>query len=142
MGMISDLRRLRRQGHDLAAASGRPTTVTGRLAALPGDLRQAADAAEYAATQQRQAAAGPARIEHGLPGTAVIEAFRSTGELVGFQPVGHLDLVVELDGREPYRVTTSIVVPYERLTLMTHGRRVQVLVDPADRARVQICWDA
>ena len=143
MGMWNDIKAIRSSGKELAAGSGRPTTMVGRAANLPSDLAWSAAAAESAANQQRQAQAGPDRIDGALPGVAVLEGgFRTTGGMIGFKPVGDLDLDIRLDGREAYRQTVRTAVPYERLTLMTHGRRLKVLVDPADRAHLVIDWTA
>jgi hypothetical protein len=139
--MWSDIKRIRSSGKELAASSGRPTTMVGRITNLPADLAASADMAESAAGQQRQAMAGPEHIEGGLPGVAVIDGgFRTTGEMYGFQPVGDLVLDIQLDGREPYRETVRTAIPYERLTLMTHARRLAVVVDPADRTHLIIDW--
>lgn len=143
MGMWNDIKRIRSSGKEIAAGSGRPTTMVGRVSNLPADLAWSADAAESAAQQQRQAQAGPDRIDGGLPGFAVLDGgLRTTGEMVGFQPVGDMTLDIQLDGREPYTETVRVVVPYERLTLITHGRRFRVEVDPADRTHLVIDWTA
>jgi hypothetical protein len=68
--------------------------------------------------------------------------FRATGELQGYLPVGTMDLEIQLDGRPAYRETVRVVVPHDRLTLMTNGRRFRIEVDPQDRTRVLIDWDA
>jgi hypothetical protein len=139
--MFDDIRRIRRSSKDLAEASGRPSSMADRVANLPADLAWSADAAEFAATQSRDAAAGVERIEGGLPGVAVLAGgFRATGELQGYLPVGLMDLDIHLDGRPPYRETVRVVVPHDRLTWMTNGRRLRVEVDPADRTRVLIDW--
>lgn len=141
--MWDDIRSIRRSGKQVAEASGRPSTMADRVANLPADLAWSAQAASYAADQTAQAAAGAERIPGGLPGTAVLHGgFRATGELQGFLPVGHVDLEIHLDGREPYRETVRIVVPHDRLTVMTNGRRLRVEVDPADRTRVFVDWAA
>lgn len=72
----------------------------------------------------------------------MLRGFRSTGEMVGFQPVGVLEVDVHLDGREPYAESVRMVIPYERLTSMTHGRRLRVTVDPADRTHMLVDWSA
>jgi hypothetical protein len=61
----------------------------------------------------------------------------------GYLPVGTMDLEVHLDGGRPaYRETVRVVVPHERLTQMTNGRRFVVQVDPQDRSRVLVDWAA
>lgn len=140
--MWSDILRIRRSGKELAEASGRPSTVTGAIARVPADLAWSAGAAEAAARQAGDAAGPPHHIPGGLPGWAVLRGFRSTGEMVGFQPVGILEVDVHLDGREPYAESVRMVIPYERLTFMTHGRRLRVTVDPADRTHMLVDWSA
>jgi hypothetical protein len=140
MGIFDDMTRLHQQSNDLTAASGRPTTVGGRLSQLPADLTYAADQAEWARTQQAQAAAPPDLVG-GRPGTAILKGHRATAGMVGFQPVSELDLEVRLhDGAEPYEITATVVVPYQHLVLMTAGRQLAVRVDPADRAHLAIDW--
>jgi hypothetical protein len=114
-----------------------------RAANLPTDLAWSADAAEYAAGQTAAAQADTEPIPGGLPGMAVLDGgFRATGELHGFQPVGAMDLEIHLDGRDAYSETVTVVVPHDRLTLMTNGRRFRVTVSPTDRTHVVIDWYA
>lgn len=141
--MWDDIKRIRASSKQVADASGRPTSMVGRAKNLPADLKWSADAAEYAAGQTSQAQADVEAIAGGLPGVAVLHGgFRATGEMRGFLPVGAMDLEITLDGRAPYTETVEVVVPHDRLVLMTNGRRFKVEVDPNDRARVAIDWYA
>jgi hypothetical protein len=141
VGIFDDMNRLKKQSDDLAAASGRPTTFTGKLGQLPDDLRNAADQAEWARTQQQQAAEGSGDdLVGGTPGVAVLHGHRATAGMVGFQPVSVLDLEIRLPGAEPYRLAATVVVPYQHLVLMTAGRELPVRVDPADRTRIAVDW--
>jgi hypothetical protein len=141
--MFDDIRSIRRSSKELAANSGRPSGMVDRVLNVPADLAWSAGAARDAASQSRAAAAGPEPIDGGLPGVAVLSGgFRATGELRGYLPVGLVDLEIRLDGRPAYPETVEIVVPHDRLTWMTNGRRLRVVVDPTDRTRIQVDWSA
>ncbi len=138
---MDDWRKLRDSSNAAAAQAGRPTTTWGRVKNIPDDLAAADAAARFAADQQAQASSPPASIDGGLRGQAVLSGgFRATGEVVGFEPVGDVDLEIRLDGWESYQQTIRVVVPHRHLVRMVNGNSFEVVVDPADRSVVQILW--
>jgi hypothetical protein len=141
MGILDDWRNLRDSSNEAAARAGRPTTTWGRLRNMPEDLAAAGDAARFVADQQAQAASTAAFPDDALVGTAVLNGgFRATGDLVGFEPVGDVDLEIRLDGRDSYQQSVRIVVPHRHLVMMVNGREFDVRVDPSDRSAVQVVW--
>jgi len=79
--------------------------------------------------------------EKGLAGTARILRIEDNGGALNDDPIVELDLSVELPGREPYLVHHKSVVPRLRVGLVTDGRVVGVVVDPADPARLVVNWE-
>lgn len=142
MGFFNDMMRARRAGNQVAAMQGRPTTVVGRIGAIPGDVRAAAASAEWAADQQARSTVVDGPVPGGILGVGTLVSYRATGQLDGFQPISELTLDVEAEGWGPERVTTSLRVPYEALVLMTPGRRLRVSLDPHDPARLAVDWTA
>jgi len=141
VGVFDDWRKLRDSSNESAGLAGRPTTTWGRIKNIPDDLAAAGEAAQFAAEQQAQTAAATVPIPGGLTGTALLRGgFRATGEMVGFEPVGDVDLEIRLDGRESYEQIVRLVVPHRHLVRMVNGHEFNVLVDPNDRAAVQIAW--
>lgn len=133
MGIFDDLQRLKQQGDEVAAASGRPARMTDRIASLPGDLAYSADLGAYA----RSITSRPTTDVSGwVPGTARLDRFHATGALLGMDPVAEVDLEVTVAGAQPYRTSTQLVVPYPQLVFMTAGRILDVAIDPADRSRI------
>lgn len=142
MGFFDDMRRARRAGNEIAAQQGRPTTVAGRIGAIPGDVRYARESAEWAADQQARANVTDGPVPDGVLGVGTLVTYRATGQLDGFQPVSELTLDVEADGWGPHRVITMLRVPYEALVLMTPGRRLRVSFDLKDPTRLAVDWSA
>lgn len=142
MGTFRDMQRARKAGNEVAAAQGRPTTFAGRIGAIPGDIRAAAESAEWAAQQQARSTQVDGPVPGGLLGVGTLVTHRATGHLDGFQPVSELTLDVEADGWGPARVTAYVRVPYEALVLMTAGRRLRVSFDPHDPTRLTVDWSA
>ncbi len=142
MGFFDDMRRARRAGNQVAAQQGRPTTVAGRIGAIPGDVRYARESAEWAAEQGARAQAPDGPVPGGILGTGTLVTYRATGELDGFQPVSELTLDVEAEGWGPHRVTALLRVPYEALVLMTPGRRLRVSFDPERPSHLAVDWSA
>lgn len=86
------------------------------------------------------AVAGIDVIENGLPAELTIESLRDTGELVNKRPKLELDLLVEAQGREAYRVKKRKVVPFDVLGNVEPGRKFEGRVD-ADRPHaLEIDW--
>jgi hypothetical protein len=141
VGLFDDWRKLRDASNESAGLAGRPSTTRGRIRNLPADLAAAGEAARFAADQQAQASSAAVPIPGGLSGTALLRGgFRATGELVGFEPVGDVDLEIRLDGRDSYQQTVRLVVPHRHLVRMVNGSEFNVLVDPNDRSAAQIVW--
>ena len=79
-------------------------------------------------------------IENGIQGTAYVHS-RTRPPHPTPQYIGgaRLNLVVEVPGREPYKVALKCSAPGDKYPVP--GQIVPVLVDPADAGRVQVDWD-
>ena len=140
MGIWDDVNRLKQQSDEVAAASGRPTRMTDRIAALPGDLAKSADMAAYAAALTSRPTTD---VSQWWGATARLDRFRATGALMGMDPVAEVDLDVTIEGQDPYRVTTQIVVPYAAAGLHDRGPGAQRRGRPGrpDPDRAHGCGD-
>ncbi len=93
-----------------------------------------------AAVQSLQAE--QAKMQHllanGIAGTGVIKELRDTGMQVNYQPQFDIDLVVTIEGREPYDATIRQVVAMSVLPQFQPGAVMPVHVDPADTSSLMI----
>jgi hypothetical protein len=74
----------------------------------------------------------------GLLGQATVLALRDTGAVVNENPRIEFELLVSVDGREPYPVIHRQVVSRLVLANFQPGTSIPVRVDPADPSRVLI----
>jgi hypothetical protein len=75
---------------------------------------------------------------HGLAGAAAIQAVRFTGAVVDDQPTLELDLVITVDGGEPYALSHRQNVSRIAIPSFQPGAVVPVRVDPADPSSVTL----
>ena len=79
-------------------------------------------------------------IENGIEGVATVHSRtpppRPKPKYIGG---ARLNLVVQVPGREPYKVRLKCSAPGDKYP--DPGQVVPVLVDPADPERVQVDWD-
>jgi hypothetical protein len=92
--------------------------------------------------QQADGTAAPADAPelalHGLAGAAAIQAVRFTGAVVDDRPTLELDLVITVEGREPYVLSHRQSVSRIAIPSFQPGAVVPVRVDPADRSSVTL----
>jgi hypothetical protein len=72
----------------------------------------------------------------GVSGRAVITAVRDTGERLVGNAVLDVDLLVTLDGVEPYSTTLHTLIAGSDITPYSMGSEYSVRVDPADRTNL------
>jgi hypothetical protein len=93
-----------------------------------------------AAVQSIQA--DQAKMQHllanGIAGTATITQLRDTGMQVNYQPQFDIDLMVTIEGRDPYQATVRQVVAMSVLPQFQPGATMPVHVDPADSSSLMI----
>jgi hypothetical protein len=108
----------------------------------PVGKRMAAGMERMAQAQEMMAAQTQAAnlAATGIPATATINAVRQGSQMINFQPVLDLDLIVMAPGRPPIPVSLSQVVPQVWLSKAQPGSQVAVKVDPADVNTVWIDW--
>jgi hypothetical protein len=105
------------------------------------DLQQQADAVQAhrvldgLAAERRRAGE---LLSIGRAGTARIDARRDTGLTVDDDPSLEFDLLVTVDGAEPYAVMHRQVISRWAVTSLQPGATVAVRVDPADPRAVLI----
>ena len=75
-------------------------------------------------------------LVEGVSGRAVITAVRDTGERLVGNAVLDLDLLVTLEGMEPYATTLHTLIAGSDITPYTQGGEYSVRVDPADRTNL------
>ncbi len=74
----------------------------------------------------------------GLVGQATVEALRDTGMTINGNPHVEFELLVSVDGADPYPVTHRQAVSRLVISNFQPGASIPVRVDPADRTRVLI----
>jgi hypothetical protein len=79
-------------------------------------------------------------LKTGVPGTATIRKFTTTGKLVDFNPQVVLDLDVVLEDREPYPVELMTVASQTGVVQLVPGASIKVRVDPDDPQSLAIDW--
>ena len=76
----------------------------------------------------------------GLPGVGTVLSVTQTGVQVNHQPEVVIEMMVAVEGREPYRATWKDIVPFILLARLDDPA-FAVRVDPADPQAVVIAWD-
>jgi len=74
----------------------------------------------------------------GLVGQATVEALRDTGMTINGNPHVAFELLVTVEGGDPYPVTHRQAVSRLVISNFQPGASIPVRVDPADRTRVLI----
>ncbi len=80
--------------------------------------------------------------ETGVAGTAVITSVRETGVSVNNSPVIEFGLEVDTTAHAPYATTIRQRAPRLLIGTFPPGTAVAVMVDPANRDRLAIDWEA
>ncbi len=89
--------------------------------------------------QMRRAAKKAVRLRrHGLPGFGEVRGWEATGTKINDVPVIRIRLRVQLEGRNPYEASTTMLLNAEERARFTSGRMVPVRVDPEDFSEVII----
>jgi hypothetical protein len=140
MGLFKDMKKLSRQGKDMNAAMGRPTSLTGMIKDLPNQLAQASELMDAAQAMQGDLARQQEILATGTPGRATITHFVDAGMIVNNSPTVRMDLQVTADGGEPYATQVTTVVPQVYLARLQPGGSVAVRIDPADADAVVVDW--
>lgn len=87
-------------------------------------------------------AARQKRIAAGLLGWATILAFRDTRWTINEDPKVELDLEIAIEGRAPYRVKHTCVVPRLMIARLVPKGKLSVRVDPEDPNALLVDWNA
>jgi hypothetical protein len=78
----------------------------------------------------------------GLQGMALIKTARNLGTELGQHTLVELTLTVRMQDKEPYTVRNLSLVPNDQLITVGANLTVPVLVDPEDRTRLTVDWEA
>jgi hypothetical protein len=140
MGMFKDIKKLKDQGKEIGAQTGRPTSMLGMLKDTPNMIHQATAAVDDAMALQAEMQKQQQLLATGAVGRATITNFTDTGTLVNFNPQVVLDLQVAVDGQAPYAAQLSTAVPQIYLSRLQAGNDIGVRVDPGDPSSIAIDW--
>ena len=88
----------------------------------------------------RQQTASQALQMKGRDAKAEVLAVRDTGQLVNFDPILEIDLVVSDGERKPYRMTCRQVVSKLALGRIATGQTFPARVDPENVDRIYVAW--
>ena len=130
MGFFDDVRGLLRSSKTVAEASGRPTGMADRVAALPADLARSREMAEFAAAQSVPYTPQPVPGSVPLPG--VLVSWKGTGRLMHYLPEFELTAEAEVEPGQVEEVTVLQIVDHASLVYFTHRRAVTVWAVPGD----------
>lgn len=151
MGLFKDLRKLKKQAKALSEQASEQSGVD---ASLGGLLRQAPNMMNQATEALSLVQEGQAERDRlnqiGVRAAARLVSVRETGMTVGGSglgaarenPVADLDLEVSLPDDEPYPVTVRQMVPRLAVARLVPGSQLPVIVDPGDRQKLLIDWEA
>ena len=99
-------------------------------------------ATEFQAANGAQAGANPfanaTAYSQTTPGSATVTAIQDTGTRINESPVVELDLMVTVEGREPYPVKHRQVISPVVMANFQPGSVITVRVDPADQSKIII----
>jgi hypothetical protein len=96
----------------------------------------------YAGVRAGRRVADAERLStEGIRATAEIVGLTQTGVYLNKQPLLGIEAVVEIPGKEPYRIKKREYVPLIALGGLEVGRTVSVVVDPDDADKVLFSWD-
>jgi len=98
--------------------------------------------AQFQATLGGPAGANPFANAHAYsqttPGSATVTAIQDTGTQINGSPVVEMDLMVTVEGREPYAVKHRQVISPVVMANFQPGSTITVRVDPADQTKIII----
>jgi hypothetical protein len=140
MVMFKDIKKLKDQGKEIGAQTGRPTSMLGMLKDTPNQLHRATAAVDDAMALQAEMQKQQQLLATGAVGRATIKNFTDTGTLVNFNPQVVLDLEVAVDGQTPYDAQLSTAVPQIYLSRLQAGGSIGVRVDSGDPSSIAIDW--
>ncbi|MDW5595297.1 DUF3592 domain-containing protein [Conexibacter stalactiti] len=137
MGFFKDIRQLKQSAEELQdqLQPDRPRGLSGQFKQM-GSMVQ--DANDSLSALSRQQADAQRLMATGLIGQATVQALRDTGMTINENPQVEFDLLVSVDGRDPYPVTHRQVVSRLVISNFQPGASIPVRVDPADPTRVLI----
>jgi hypothetical protein len=127
MGFFKDIKQLQDTAREMTPPEHRG--ITGGFRAMKDGVAQANQMLGQMANDGQKA---QYLMQTGRVGTATVSAVRQTGTFVNNNPECELDLQVEVDGGEPYAVTTRQVLAMVALPGFQPGASVPVRVDPSD----------
>ncbi|HEX2085667.1 MAG TPA: hypothetical protein VHF89_08300 [Solirubrobacteraceae bacterium] len=127
MGFFKDLRNVQKQAKDMT-----PPEYRG----MGGLMRMSKDGMAQMSQTMGQMQADAQKAQHlsvnGRPGTATITGLRQTGTFVNENPEVEMDLMVSVEGMEPYATTHRQVIAMIASAQFQPGATVPVKVDPAE----------
>jgi hypothetical protein len=126
MGFFKDVRKLQKQGKEIDKnfdPGAQMADAKSRMADAMQTMQDQTKAANLAAT--------------GVDATATIGAIRQTGQMINFQPMCEIDLMIMGEG-PPRPVTVSQVVQQVQIPMIQPGKTLHVKVDPNDPQSVWI----
>ena len=139
--MFKDIKKLKDQGKEIGAQTGRPTSMLGMLKDTPNQLHQATAAVDDAMALQAEMQKQQQLLATGAVGRATIKNFTDTGTLVNFNPQVVLDLEVAVDGQTPYdRAAQHRGAADLPRAACRPGTTIGVRVDPGDPSSIAIDW--
>lgn len=127
MGFLKDARNLAKQGKEMLPPEHRG--IAGGFRAMKDGVAQMS---ETMGDMQATAAKAQRLNQVGRIGTATVTALRDTGVTINEDPEVELDLLVTLEGVEPYAVTHRQVIYRLAVAGFQPGATVPVKVDPQD----------
>ena len=139
MGMFKDIKKLKDQGKEIGAQTGRPTSMLGMLKDTPNrSTRPPPRSTTPWRCRPRCRSSSSSGHRCRRPGDD--QNFTDTGTLVNFNPQVVLDLQVAVDGQTPYDAQLSTAVPQIYLSRLQAGGSIGVRVDPGDPSSIAIDW--
>lgn len=124
MGLFDKMKTSMEQAKEMQAAAG--GSLPG-MDASSASLMADANAINASGAEMRRLWA------EGLDGSAVLKGFTDTGEQLAGNAVLDLQLVVTIDGGEPYEVTHRMTIAGTDTSAYAPGSQYAVKVDPEDR---------
>jgi hypothetical protein len=125
MGFLKDMNALKKQAKEIDKTFD------------PGAQMRAGKERMAAATQfMAQQTAATHLAGNGEQAQAQVVASKDTGTQINMQPLVEVQLLVTREGRPPYPISITQLVPQTHLGLVAPGATIPVWVDPADPSTV------
>lgn len=131
MGFFKDVRKLSKQAKEIEK--------TWDPGAQMAQVMQSMESAQ--AVMEQQTVAARLAVE-GEPAIARVSMSRDTGQLINYQPVVEISLLVFFGGQPPYPATLREIVPLSQMGRLVPGAELKVKVDPKARETLWIDWMA